>query len=42
MIIRDPRPTVLQFDHMVSVTFEENRALGLLVPARMHEEFFAG
>ena len=41
VIIRDPRPTVLQFDHIVSVTFEENRALGLLVPARMREDFFS-
>jgi hypothetical protein len=42
VIIRDPRPTVLEFDHVVSVTFQENRALGLLVPEKMREEFFAG
>jgi len=41
VIIRDPRPTVVQFDHIVSVTFEENRALGLLVPSRMREHFFS-
>lgn len=42
VIIRDPRPTVIQFDHIVSVTFAENRALGLLVPSQMREDFFAG
>ena len=41
VIIRDPRPTVVQFDHIVSVTFEENRALGLVVPSRMREDFFS-
>jgi hypothetical protein len=42
VIIRDPRPTVVEFDHIVSVTFSENRALGLLVPSRMREDFFSG
>lgn len=42
VIIRDPRATVVEFDHIVSVTFENNRALGLLVPARMREDFFSG
>lgn len=42
VIIRDPRPEVVEFDHIISVTFEENRALGLLVPAKMREDFFAG
>lgn len=42
VIIRDPRPSMTQFDHIVSVTFEENRTFGLLVPAKMREDFFAG
>ena len=42
MIARDPRPTRFVFDHVVSVEFNEERQLGLLVPAAMHEEFFAG
>lgn len=42
VIIRDPRPSVVEFDHIVSVTFAQNRGLGLLVPARMREDFFAG
>ncbi len=42
VIIRDPRPSVVEFDHIVSVTFQENRSLGLLVPAKMREDFFAG
>jgi len=41
VITRDPRPSA-EFDHVVSVTFKENNALGLLVPAKMHEDFFAG
>jgi len=41
VITRDPRPNA-EFDHVVSVTFQENRALGLLVPAKMREDFFAG
>ena len=41
VIARDPRPSA-EFDHIVSVTFQENRALGLLVPAKMREDFFAG
>jgi hypothetical protein len=42
VIIRDPRPTVVEFDYVVSVRFEENRGFGLLVPSRMREDFFAG
>lgn len=42
VITRDPRPARVVFDHVVSVTFQEHRALGLLVPAKMHEDFFAG
>ena len=32
----------LKFEHVVSVEFQPHRELGLLVPATMHEEFFAG
>jgi hypothetical protein len=32
----------LRFEHLVSVEFQQHRQLGLLVPATMHEEFFAG
>lgn len=32
----------LKFEHVVSVEFQLHRGLGLLVPATMHEEFFAG
>jgi hypothetical protein len=32
----------LRFEHVVSVEFQQHRELGLLVPATMHEEFFAG
>lgn len=42
VITRDPRPAQVEFDHVVSVTFQESRSLGLLVPAKMREEFFAG
>ncbi len=42
VIIRDPRPSVVEFDHIVSVTFEENRALGLLVPSRDAGGLFPG
>lgn len=42
VIIRDPRPSVIEFDHVVSVRFRDDRALGLLVPSRMHEDFLAG
>jgi hypothetical protein len=42
VITRDPRPARVEFDHVVSVTFEEHRVLGLLVPAKMREDFFAG
>lgn len=41
VITRDPSPSVVEFDHIVSVKFQPNRALGLLVPATMHEEFFS-
>jgi hypothetical protein len=33
---------VVEFDYIVSVRFEDSRALGLLVPSRMREDFFAG
>lgn len=42
VIARDPRDEKWAFDHVISVEFKEDRALGLLVPATMHEEFFAG
>lgn len=42
VIARDPRPTRWTFDHVVSVEFKEEPKLGLLVPATMHEDFFAG
>jgi hypothetical protein len=42
VVTRDPRPTRWSFDHVVSVEFKNEPALGLLVPGRMHEEFFAG
>ena len=42
VVTRDPRPARVVFDHVVSVTFQENRTLGLLVPAKMREDFFAG
>jgi hypothetical protein len=42
VIIRDPRPSVIEFDHVISVRFREDRALSLLVPSRMHEDFLAG
>ena len=42
VIARDPRPTRWTFDHVVSVEFKEERLLRLLVPATMHEDFFAG
>ena len=42
VITRDPGPTKFAFDHVISVEFMEQRALGLLVPATMHEVFFAG
>jgi hypothetical protein len=32
----------LKFEHVVSVEFQPHRELGMLVPATMHEEFFAG
>lgn len=31
-----------RFEHVVSVEFQLHRKLGLLVPATMHEDFFAG
>ena len=42
VITRDPRETRWAFDHVISVEFKEDRTLGLLVPATMHEVFFAG
>lgn len=42
VITRDPAPTRITFDHVIAVEFKEDRALGLLVPATMHEVFFAG
>lgn len=42
VVTRDTRPNVAPFDNVVSVTFVEHAALGLLVPNAMKEEFFAG
>lgn len=42
VVTRDTRAGVAPFDNVVSVRFAEHAALGLLVPATMHEEFFAG
>jgi hypothetical protein len=42
VIARDPRETRWTFDHVISVEFKNERSLGLLVPATMHEVFFAG
>lgn len=42
VITRDPRDHALPFDAIVSVTFKEHVSLALLVPATMHEKFFAG
>lgn len=42
VVSRDPRDSRVVFDHVVSVEFREDRAVGMLVPARMHEDFFAG
>ena len=42
VITRDPVPSRVTFDHVISVDFREDRALGLLVPDKMHEVFFAG
>ena len=42
VITRDPRPARVVFDHVVSVTFQENRELGLLVPAKMREDSLRG
>jgi hypothetical protein len=42
VITRDPRDERFGFDHVISVTFQHNKVLDLLVPATMHEDFFAG
>ena len=42
VVARDPRDSRWAFDHVISVEFREDRTLGLLVPATMHEVFFAG
>ncbi len=42
VITRDPSQGGFAFDHVISVAFENNRKLEMLVPAQMHEEFFAG
>jgi hypothetical protein len=42
VVTRDPAPTRYAFDHVIAVEFKEDRALDLLVPATMHEVFFAG
>jgi len=42
VITRDPSVEKFPFDHVISVEFKEERTLGVLVPASMHEVFFAG
>jgi hypothetical protein len=42
VITRDPRDDKFAFDYVLSVEFQNNKQLGLLVPATMHEDFFAG
>jgi hypothetical protein len=39
---RDPRPNAWPFDAVLSVDFSAHAELGLLVPTKMREEFFAG
>lgn len=39
---RDTKPNAWPFDVVVSVDFEAHAEFGLLVPAKMREEFFAG
>lgn len=42
VITRDPAQGDFAFDHVVSVEFQNNQKLEMLVPVLMHEEFFAG
>jgi len=42
VITRDPRDERFAFDYVISVTFQHNKVFDLLVPATMHEDFFAG
>jgi hypothetical protein len=42
VITRDPRDGRFAFDYVLSVEFQNNRALGIAVPSKMHEDFFAG
>lgn len=42
VITRDPREGAAPFDNLVRVEFSEHATLGLLVPAKMREEFVAG
>jgi hypothetical protein len=42
VITRDPRGDAFTFDHVIRVEFTNHKQLGLLVPATMHEDFFAG
>jgi hypothetical protein len=42
VITRDPRDERFAFDYVLSVEFQNNRALGIVVPSTMHENFFAG
>ena len=42
VITRDPSQGGFAFDAVISVEFRYDQKLEMLVPARMHEEFFAG
>jgi hypothetical protein len=42
VITRDPRDDKFAFDYVISVEFQRNQPLGLLVPVTMREDFFAG
>ena len=42
VITRDPSQGDFAFDAVISVEFRNDRKLEMLVPAQMHEEFFAG
>lgn len=42
VITRDPRDERVAFDYVISVVFQLNTQFNLLVPATMHEDFFAG
>ena len=42
VIARDTRDNAFPLNAIVSLTFKQHDSLGLLVPATMHEEFFAG